>query len=601
MEQEAKGFRDYLDSFRRRRKQLLWTMAVILALSISVAFGLPPVYRSTATILIEEQEIPPELVRSTVTSYADQRIQMISQRVMTRSNLRAIIDKFNLYQDERRYKTTEEVLELMQDDVNMDIVNAEVVDPRSQRPTQATIAFTLSYDSRSPQTAQRVANELVSLYLTENVKSRTEKAEETSDFLTQEAQRLRTKLDDLENKLAQFKERNVANLPELMQLNLQLMDRTERDLQNVETQIRTLEERKFYLQGQLAQIDPAAPLYSMGGDKLLDAESRLKVLQTQLISASATYAPDHPDVVRLKREIEALQRETGLKAPKLDQLDELASLQAELELARQKYEPEHPDVVRLERKVSALKEQIAQKETGASTDRSSDGKKPTASTAARALAEAKPDNPAYITLQAQLESTNSEQRALESQRQDLKAKLDDYEKRLTATPEAEREYAALTREHDATARRYQEISAKQMEAQVAQELERKSKGERFTLIDPPQLPELPVRPNRAAILFLGLVLSLGGGFGFTAVTENLDRSIRSTRTLVSLVGMPPLAVIPYIKTDREELQRKGRRKIYLAVTAAVVVVLLLLVHFLWKPLDVIWFAGLRRLGEIFGW
>lgn len=597
MEQEAKGFRDYLDSFRRRRKQLVWTVVVILAVSVSVAFGLPPVYRSTATILIEEQEIPPDLVRSTVTSYADQRIQMIRQRVMTRSNLRNIIDKFNLYQDERRYKTTEEVLELMQDDVSMDMVNAEVVDPRSQRPTQATIAFTLSYDSRSPQTAQRVANELVSLYLTENVKTRTEKAEETSDFLTQEAQRLRTKLDDLENKLAAFKERNVANLPELMQLNLQLMDRTERDLQNVETQIRTLEERKFYLQGQLAQIDPNSPLFSVGGDKLLDAQSRLKVLQTQLISASATYAPDHPDVVRLKREIEALQRETGLKAPKLDELDELASLQAELELARQKYAPEHPDVVRLERKVDALKEQIAQKETG----RASDAKAPSASSAATALAESKPDNPAYITLQAQLEATNSEQRALESQRQDLKAKLDDYEKRLTATPEAEREFAALTREHDATARRYQEISAKQMEAQVAQELERKSKGERFTLIDPPQLPELPVRPNRAAILFLGLVLSLGGGFGFTAVAENLDRSIRSTRTLVSLVGMPPLAVIPYIKTEREELRRKRRRGIYLAVAAAVVVVLLLLVHFLWKPLDVIWFAGLRRLGEIFGW
>jgi uncharacterized protein involved in exopolysaccharide biosynthesis len=369
-----------------------------------------------------------------------------------------------------------------------------------------------------------------------------------------------------------------------MQLNLQLMDRTERDLQNVEIQLRSLDERRFYLQGQLAQIDPSAPLYSLGGDKMLDTASRLKVLQTQLISVASAYAPDHPDVLRLKREIEALQQESGLKAPPVDQLDELARLQVELEMARQKYAPEHPDVMRIERQITAVQLQSRQ-----------GGKD-----AAQGTIDMTPDNPAYITLAAQLDAVNGEQRALEAQRRDLTAKLDDYEKRLVATPEAEREYLALTREHESTARRYQEISAKEMEAKVAQELERKSKGERFTLIDPPQLPELPVRPNRAAILFLGLVLSLGGSFGIAAVAENFDRSIRSSRTLVSLLGMPPLAVIPYIKTERDQRQHARRRGMVLTAGAAIVLTVLLLVHFLWKPLDVIWFAGLRRLGEIFG-
>ena len=182
MEQTEKNIKDYIDALTRYKGRMIATILVISIFSAAIAFVLPPVFRSTATILIEQQEIPQDLVRSTVTSFADQRIQVISQRVMTRANLMQIIKKYDLYVEEQKKEPTEVIIDKMRDDIKMNTISADVVDPRNGRPTQATIAFTLSFDSKSPKLAQQVTNELVSLYLNENLKSRTQMAVETSGY-----------------------------------------------------------------------------------------------------------------------------------------------------------------------------------------------------------------------------------------------------------------------------------------------------------------------------------------------------------------------------------------------------------------------------------
>ena len=182
---------DYLSALNRRKAPLLITAAVILSIVVLVALLLPPAYRSTATILIEQQEIPQDLVRPTITSYADQRIQVISQQVMTRANLMKIVDKYELYAPQRQKETVEEIIERMRKDIKLDLVTTDVTDRRLGGKMTATIAFTLSYDSVSPEKAQKVANELTSLYLNENLQSRKQKAEEVSSFLAEEAERFR--------------------------------------------------------------------------------------------------------------------------------------------------------------------------------------------------------------------------------------------------------------------------------------------------------------------------------------------------------------------------------------------------------------------------
>ncbi|MFK5950145.1 MAG: lipopolysaccharide biosynthesis protein, partial [Methylococcales bacterium] len=222
MEEEVeKGMQDYLDILKRNKNKMLIIGLVAFFLTVIIAVKWPATYKSTATILIEQQEIPQDLVRSTVTSFADQRIQIISQRVMSSINLKKIVDKFGLYKEEQKTDPISIVLEKMREDINLEMVSADVIDPVSGRPTQATIAFTLSFQSKSPQKAQQVANELVSLYLNENLKRRSEIATEATSFLAIEAGKLSELMADLEKKLATFKEQNEGSLPELQTLNMQ--------------------------------------------------------------------------------------------------------------------------------------------------------------------------------------------------------------------------------------------------------------------------------------------------------------------------------------------------------------------------------------------
>jgi polysaccharide biosynthesis transport protein len=580
MEEEPKAFKDYLGALKRRKRQIVLTALVVFAIGLSVALLLPPSYKSTATILIEQQEIPVDLVRSTISSYADQRIQVISQQVMTRSNLMRIIEKFDLYPKLRRAKTMEEVLERMSKDIKLDILKADVIDQRSGAKTAATIAFSLSYSGETPLGAQKVANELVTLFLSENLKAREQKTAETSSFLAEEAARLSRQVADIESRLAQFKARNIGRLPELVTLNMQMRDRTDNELREVDRQLAALEERKFYLDGQLAQIKPNTPLMSVGGERILDANERLRSLQAVYASASGVYSANHPDVVKMKREIAALKKETGSASDTDEQAKQLVKLKADLAAARERYSADHPDVVRITRAIAALE---------------ADQRAAPAATATAAL---KPENPAYIAVQTQLEATVAEQRTLRVKRKQLESKMAMYEQRVEQSPQVEREYRDLARDHETSMLRYREIRNKQMQAEVGQELEKDRKGERFSLIDPPQLPEQPSSPNRPAIVLLGFVLALGSGLGSATLSENLDGSVRGVKALENLAGVPVLAAIPVVTTMGDRMRH--RRRVRTAAVASLVAFALALtaVHALWMPLDVLWYRSLRGIETV---
>jgi succinoglycan biosynthesis transport protein ExoP len=248
IEEETRDLRDYIDAFQRRRTSILITALTIFALGVAAAVLWPPTYKSTATILIEEQEIPSTLVQSTVTSYATQRIETISQRVMTRANLLEVIEKYRLYEDERKRETTEEIIERMREDIGLNMLSADVIDPRSGRPMPATIAFTLAFSSEDPSRAQKVTSELTSLYLSENLKTRTAKADETFEFLSDESSRLNTRIAELEADLATFKEAHAHSLPELKELTTTLMDRTDREVSDANNELRTLDPSGMMLQ-----------------------------------------------------------------------------------------------------------------------------------------------------------------------------------------------------------------------------------------------------------------------------------------------------------------------------------------------------------------
>lgn len=570
---------DYLSIFTRRRTIILFTAGLLLSLSVAAAILWPPTFKSTATILIEEQEVPSELVHSTITSYADQRIEMIKQQVMSRSSLWKVVEQYGLYPDMRQENPTEAVIKRFIKDIEVEVISADVIDKRTQHATKATIAFTVSYNSGTPDTAQRVANELTSLFLGENLKSRERQAQETTTFLKQEAESLAAHIEEVEAKLSKFKQRAAGALPELMPLNLQMMNQADRELMDLDQQIRTLEERKSYLEGELATIKPNTPILSVTGERILDSVERLRSLRAQYAGASASYAADHPDVIKMKQEIDALEKETGA-APESEEIaKQLIDAKARLATQIDRLGSDHPDVQQTTRTIAALERELRRIGAGPRN-------KPTQ----------RPENPAYINIQAQLNSAASSLDALRNSRAIVKRRLQDYAQRIERTPALEPDYLTLARDRDTSSQKYQDIRSRLLEAKVSEGLEVQRKGERFSLIDPPGLPESPEKPNRKAIVLLGFILAMAGGAGAAALAEHLDHSIRTPEQLVRVAQAFPLAVIPYMPNRADlSLARARRNRIRLAGVGTVAL-LLLICHLFWTPLDVVWFAALRKFG-----
>ena len=348
-------------------------------------------------------------------------------------------------------------------------------------------------------------------------------------------------------------------------------------------------------------------------------EDLLKSLRSQYARDSALYAPDFPDVVREKREIGALEKSTHGEKPQSianDYRRQLEDAQTQLDDAKHRYAPDHPDVIRLQKLVDSL--QIRVREADQSAGGSAvNGPAAVSTTVAGAAAPGKgaaaasagalpnpstsdpnagADNPSYVQLRTQREAARNEKEALEDKRAMLQARYDDYERRLARTPAVEREYSQMLRDLTSDQNQYGEIRRKLMEADIADNLETERKGERFTLIEPPLVPEEPASPNRPLVTILGTAAAFAFALGMVLLLESLDGSVRNRRDLLQLLSVPPLAIIPQMLTSLDHAARRRRRWYALGGTAGTLLLAVLAVHLFYRPLDVIWAVALRQLG-----
>ena len=581
----GKSLADVLGIVRRRKGLMALVFVTLLSLSVAVALLLPAVYRSTATILIKEQEIPQELVRSTVTSYADERIQVISQQVMTRVTLLNLVDKYSLYGKARQRETSEEIIDRMRRDIRLMPISAEVTDRRTGSPVKSTIAFTLSYDSEVAANAQKIASELTTLFLNENVKNRQQKAADATSFLEEELARVSQHISEVEQQLSDFKSRNQGRTPDLSLSNAVGTERTEAELQRVDRELGFLAERRAQFEAQLADTRPRMPLSANGGG-VQEPDERLRSLQLQLTSAKAQFSDNHPDVRRLQREISTLQLQVGPQAAAADREQALLRLEQQLAQLRQRYADEHPDVVKLQRTYAALAQAVR-----------GDLATPAAGSEASANRLAgKPDNPVYLALKTQVETTGAQLDMLRAERKELRARLAQFSARVSQSPEVEREYLELVRDLDSSRARFRELRDKSMQAQVAEQLERSRKAERFTVIEPPIFPERPNRPNRQLIMLMGVLLALAGAATAVALREALNQTVNGPRDVMRVMQVPVLAVVPSLPWP---VSAQRRRRVWLITAVAAGLFLTLLaaaVHVFYMPLDVAWFGLQRRLG-----
>ena len=356
------------------------------------------------------------------------------------------------------------------------------------------------------------------------------------------------RIKDLETQLAEFKTAHAGSLPEELNFNMQLLDRSQNQLLEFMRQAQGVRERQAFLQAQLAALEPQAAVNS-ATPETLSPRARLRLLKSQYSAMSGKYGARHPDVLNLKRQIESLGGSVGDAQTAVN----LEELETQLAIAQEKYGKAHPEVQRLQREIDAAKK----------------------GSAGAPLPVEAPDNPVYVQTAGQINALNAELGAAQAQVVALQQKIADVEARVLKTPEVERAYVALKRDYDTAVAKYQDLQQRESQAELAKNLETEQMGERLSLIEPPQLPIEPISPNRPAIILLGILVGLSAGVAAGFLFESLDGRVYGHRKLAVVTGESPLVFVPRIRTGRE--QGFGRRRFAAAAVVAVILLTTVLV------------------------
>jgi succinoglycan biosynthesis transport protein ExoP len=536
---------DILEILRRRGALFFWVAAIVVLIGVAVAYRSTPLYTSRGVLLAELPLVSEAAVRA-VQNRPEARVRIITQRVLTNDNLQKIIAENGLYPDLAGMPA--EARSRLRSNLKLSAEDPQILESLlgTTRP-EGALAFSVAFSDASPRVARDVTDDLVALYLEENRKARREQAAATIRFLTQEASRLDREIAEREMRLAEFKSQNAGALPDLADSNMQMLDRVARDLDAVEQEIRTLRERQALYSSELTLLSPSSTVVNDQGAPILSPYDRQKALQRQYLQLSSIYGPDHPDLQRLRRELQTLGETTGL--PPLDRAtleSELRTREDELAAARERYSADHPDVIRLERAVESARQALV------SAPRVAPRRMPTT-----------PDNPAYIQREVQLRATTTDLEAALKRRDELRQRQAELEKRLQVTPEVEREYSALTRGLEQLVAQYNETQRAINQAQMVLNLEDDPNSERFTLLEQPALADSPSSPNRLAVLMLSLAIAVTLGAAVVAVAERTDQSVRNAQDVVAFLEMPPLVAIPYVE-NRDDLKRRARSRLLTA-------------------------------------
>jgi len=559
-----------------RRRAKIFTVLFILVIIVAavVAVLLPPTYRSQAVILIEEQDIPDEYVKSTITSYAEQRLEMLTREILRFDALKDIINEFDLYPEYRQKGKIGTAVEEMKTSVEIEPVSSKV------GAKSYTVAFNLSYQGKDPQQTYQVADRLSNLYLEKEAAGRQKQAAATTGFLEVELANLKQQIAAHEDKIIAFKQQHIGELPENTAANLSTLQRLERELDQYNLRIRSLQDRKIYLRGEIANIEPLRPIKTDSGQLADNPQERLKSLRLELIKARSRLSDKHPDVKKLVNEIEELESQVGQTDVTVAKVKQLKALRTELSEMKASKGDKHPDVINLSKQIDELAKEVDSL---------------LAENAMMDVSEEKPDNPAYINLMTQIVSADLEIKNLKEDMVKTAELMTEYQRRVENAPNVEREYNELTIDYNNAKDRYNEISGKLLKARVAQEMEAQQHGEHFTIIDKAYVPNRPFKPNRLAIMLLGFVLATGAGLGGAAFREALDHTIKSSAEIRQFEGIDLLTVMPYTPTPEERRQHWFKRIAVSAVSLGLLCVVLLAVDKLVMPLSTVISFIMERL------
>jgi protein tyrosine kinase modulator len=468
---------------RRVFRAYWWILPIAIvgcgALGLGSALVLPKRYTSETLVLVDQPRVPTEYVKPVVTDDLNHRLASMQEQILSRTRLEPIIEKFGLYADQRQ--------RLHMDELVAKLRTAVTIKPIDQMPgtTHNSLpGFYVNVVFDNPQTAQQICTEITSMFMQQNTREREQQAAQTTTFLTGQLDEAKRKLDEQDQKLAGFKRQYLGSLPEESQTNLNLLSGMNAQLEaNVQALSRAQQDKTFnesLLSQQEASAAIISPIFQNSSET---PDRQLAELEEQLSALQAKYTPEHPDVVKLRNQIEDFKK-------------------------RMVAVPKPEENVAPTPKVDSL--QVQQ-------------------------------------LRAKLRQDDLSISDLTHRQKEIQENISQLQNRLQASPVVEQQLKEITRNYQTAQDFYNDLLKKREQSAMATDLEHQQESEQFRVLDPPSLPDKPSFPNRLIFagggLGAGLILSLG----ILYLIALLDKSMHTERDAELCLNLPVLAMIPVLE------------------------------------------------------
>lgn len=555
-QKSARGVDEYWAIVRRRKWWIIGPLFIGWLLVFVSAWIIPAQYTSESVILIDKSKVPDTFVRPNVKVEMGERLESITQQVLSRQRLLGLINKYHLYQSVLT-PTPDDQLKKMRHDIKIDLVQTTTPDESGKKELTA---FKLQYTGDNASVAQQVNSAMVSYFIDENVKASQAMSESTTQFLDTQLRNAGESLATQENRLRDFEKQHAGELPEQAQANIQMLNGAQQQLSGaIEARNRAIEQQA-YLSSLLAQYQ-AAGVDNMGSGSPQSIDQQIEGARTALADLEARYTPDYPDVKKMKdtiTKLEALKQQQAGNVGNSDQSDSSDKSDKDKVAATTNSGGTNPP---------AGKDADSAKAGGG--DNSPDlGETPTGITPGQLSAEAP-----VMQLQSQLKSNKMEIQTREQQIRSAEARIEELQSHLGGTPAVQAEMMNLTRDYQTTQRSYVELLDKENASALATNLQRQQQGENFRIIDPPSLPEKASFPDRFLFSLAGLGVGLGLAVLFGAGSEFVDDRIRNEMDLAEATPLPILVEIPPIRTDAEIASARWKPMVALAAAILVAIII----------------------------
>ncbi|MCX5894785.1 MAG: hypothetical protein NTZ51_02980, partial [Proteobacteria bacterium] len=483
----------YVDMLKRRKYFLIIPVIASLIIGSAVAYKLPAVYRSEAKIFYYSPQIPETMLASLVNTFLETAIKYMEAFIFSRDRCLQIINEVNLYPDMIQKMPTDDVIANMKEQYTSANLYESVGTSKRSGGEEVIIGFKFSFDDRDPKKAFNVATIIASDFIANYKKFREGFATVSSTFFYDEQQRLKEEMAKLDKKLSEFKEKHLNELPELFQHNYQMVQTLNQQLLAQDQEARFIVEKKIMLESYLATTDPFLQMEGISGQKIITPDEKLGSLKVELALLLSSVSEKHPDVIRVKREIESLEKIVPKDRKDTDSQTEVKN-------------QENYWVKRLK-----FKEQAAAY------------------------------NPVYVNLVTQLEETSAQMKSLQTQKDKIKAEMEKYKLRLEKSPVIEQEYALLFRDMESNKRRYGELVNQALQTDSSSAMEKREIGGRLVIVEPPNFPLRPIKPNRPLIVAIGFVVVTGLGILLIITWEFLYQTVRSPDDLSKITPFSVLS------------------------------------------------------------